>query len=107
MKLLQGNAKSNYWKVLAGSLDTIWEEARWSEIDVARDVFDHELKWEKEEVWNLPKWRQQSLRGGHEVVKDAEEAYEVATHARPVFERVLEQVTESARDTGTLVRKQR
>ena len=97
MKLLQGNTKSNYWKVLTGSLEKIWDEATGSEIDVARDVFDHELKWENQEAWSLPKWRQQSLRGGHEVVKDEEEAYEIATQARPVLERVLEQVTESAR----------
>ena len=52
-----------------------------------------QLEWKgQDEQWNSPKWRQQSLNGA--VVADVGEAYDVATAALPVFEKVLKEVSQ-------------
>ena len=80
---------SNFYirKVLCKKLEDIWETVR----DVCPEMHKH-LEWQgQDEPWNSPKWRQQSLQGA--IVADVGEAYDVATAALSVFEKVLNEVS--------------
>ena len=74
--------------MLCKKLEDIWETVR----DVCPEMHK-QLEWQgQEEPWNSPKWRQQSLQGA--IVANVGEAYDVAAAALPVFEKVLNEVSQ-------------